>query len=294
MNPARILPLLALSVSLGLPALRAQAPAGDQISFSYSHTADNDLSRGSAGVGDLGVDATRLTWRSGLPLSQATRATYGLTWNRFGFDRPAALAVPDTLQEIALDLGLSHRLNAQWLLIASVSPGLYGDLEGSSGDAFNAPALLLASYAQNPSLAWTFGLRVDAFSERAVLPFVGVNWKFAPDWEFTLGVPRAGISYQVSPALKLGLGVTAQGGNFHVARDPRQVAIAAGPRLADTKLDYHEIRVGLAADYKLSDLFSVSVEAGMVTDQKFDYYDRGYTLDGDAVAFFTLGLSARF
>lgn len=294
MNPARFLPLLTLSVALGLPALRAQAPAGDQLSFSYSHTADNALSRGGAGAGDLGVDATRLAWRSGLPLSQATRATYGLTWNRFGFDRPAALAVPDTLQELSLDLGLSHRLNAQWLLIASVSPGLYGDLEGSSGDAFNAPALLLASYAQNPSLAWTFGLRVDAFSERAVIPFVGVNWKFAPDWEFTLGVPRAGVSYQASPALKLGLGVTAQGGNFHVGRDPRQVAIAAGPRLADTKLDYHEIRVGLAADYKLSDLFSVNAEAGVVTDQKFDYYDRGYTLDGDAVAFFTLGLSARF
>jgi hypothetical protein len=23
-----------------------------------------------------------------------------------------------------------------------------------------------------------------------VIPFIGVNWKFAPGWEFSLGMPR--------------------------------------------------------------------------------------------------------
>ena len=38
-------------------------------------------------------------------------------------------------------------------------------------------------------LAWAFGVRADWFSERAVIPFIGVNWKFAPGWDarFTAG-----------------------------------------------------------------------------------------------------------
>ncbi len=204
------------------------------------------------------------------------------------------MAVPESLHEISLALGGTHRLSQQWLLIAGAQPGFYGDSQGDSLDGFNAPALFLANYARSSNLVWSFGLRVDAFADKPAIPFIGINWKFAPDWEFNLGLPRAGFSYEYSPVIKLGLGVTLQGGSYHIARDPRPVSIAVGPRLGDTYLDYREIRVGLAADCRLNDFLTLALEVGVITDQKFDYYEHGYSLDGDAVAFFTIGLTGRF
>ena len=242
----------------------------------------------------MGVDALRATWSSGLPVGPATQLRYGVAWQRFAFDRSGPMAVPDYLQELALDLGASHRVSQRWLLIASVRPGLYGDGEAAARDEFHAPALLLANFRQSPTLAWSFGLRVDWFADKPVIPFVGVAWKFAPDWEFLLGAPRAGVTYTVSPALKLGLGATVQGGNFRVGRDPREVSVAVGPRLDNTYLDYHEIRVGLAADYAINPTFVLKAEVGAITDQKFDYYDRNYTLNGDTAVFFSVGIVGRF
>lgn len=286
--------LLLSLVSFGLVSGHAQSPANgaDQVAVRFSQSSRHDITLGGAAAGELAVNATSLSWRSALAVSQNTRLNYGLSWEHFAFSRPAVSAVPDTLQEIAAVLGASHRLSPQWLLLGTIHPGLYGDLEGSDGDAFNAPVMLVATWLRSPTLAWTFGLRVDGFADRPVIPFVGVNWKFSPDWEFSLGLPRSGLSYTVSPTLELGLGVSVQGGNFHVARDPRPVAI--GSRLDDTKLDYHEIRVGFAADWKLNGSLTLMAEAGVITDQKFDYFDRNHAIDGDRTAYFSVGLSGRF
>jgi hypothetical protein len=278
---------LLLAAALALPAR-----ADEQVTVRYSHSADNPLMLGSTPGGEVGVDAAFFDWRSSAALTEATKLNYGVSWSGYDFSRSGPMAVPEKLQEISLAIGATHRLSPQWLLIASVQPGLYGDLEGGSHEAFNAPVMFLATWLQSRELAWSFGLRADPFADKPVLPFIGVNWRFAPQWEFTIGFPRAGFGYEVSPALKLGLGLTVQGGSFHIADDPRPVSI--GQRLDDTYLDYREIRVGLSADYKFNDTLSLAVEAGAITDQKFDYYERGYTLNGDTAAFFTIGLTGRF
>jgi hypothetical protein len=285
--------LLVASLGCSLAAAQPQASAGPSVSVLFSHSADSDLTRAGAPAGEVGVSALAATWRSTAALSPTTRLAYGLSWERFDFDRAAAVAVPDTLQETSVALGATHRLNPEWMLTGTIRPGVYGDTEGDSGDAFNAPLLLLATWVRSPELAWAFGLRADWFSERAVIPFIGVNWKFAPGWEFSLGMPRAGVSYEMGEALKLTLGASVQGGNYHVTHDPRGPTVS-GVRLDDTTLDYHEIRVGLAADWKINETFAVTAEAGVITDQKFDYFDRGVTLDGGGIGFFTLGLSGRF
>jgi hypothetical protein len=66
------------------------------------------------------------------------------------------------------------------------------------------------------------------------------------------------------------------------------------PRLANTYLDYRELRVGVGGDFKLSETLSLSIDAGVMTDRRFEYYDRNYTLNGDPAAFVTLGISGRF
>ncbi|RXK54688.1 hypothetical protein ESB00_01975 [Oleiharenicola lentus] len=294
-SPLRlVLPTLSLGLAAFASAWAQPQPSGAHTATAqFSISADSDLTRGGAPAGEVGVSAFAATWRSSAALTATTRLSYGLNWERFDFDRAAVVVVPDTLQELSVVLGATHRLNTQWMLTGTIRPGVYGDTEGGGGDAFNAPLLLLATWVRSPELAWAFGLRADWFSERAVIPFIGVNWKFAPGWEFSLGMPRAGVSYQAGDALKLTLGASVQGGNYHVAEDPRGPAISS-LRVDDTTLDYHEIRVGLAADWKLNESLTLSAEAGVITDQKFDYFDRGITLDGGGIGFFTLGLNGRF
>lgn len=290
-----LFPALASALLATSPAL-AQPPPGTPhtVAARFSVSADSDLTRAGNAAGEIGVRATAATWRSTVALAPATRLSLGVEWERFDFDRSDMLAVPDALQQTSVVLGASHRLSEAWMLNGTLRPGLYGDNEGDASDAFNAPLLLLATWVRSPELAWAFGLRADWFSERAVIPFVGVNWKFAPGWEFSLGMPRAGLSYEMSAALKLTLGASVQGGNYHVGRDPRPTSFPTGPRLNDTKLDYHEIRVGLAADWKINEKLALTAEAGVITDQKLDYFDRGYTLDGGGIGYFALGLAGRF
>jgi hypothetical protein len=289
-----LLSALVLTIlSLASLAAQPQPVGGHAVTVGYSQSARGDITRGSAPAGEVGVSAFTGNWRSSAALTATTRLSFGVNWEHFDFDRTAAGAVPDTLQEVSVTLGASHRLSQAWLVTGTVRPGLYGDLEGGRNDAFNAPLLLLATWVRSPELAWAFGLRADWFSERAVIPFVGVNWKFAPGWEFALGLPRTGLTYDAGERLKLSLGASVQGGNFHVGRDPRG-GVFAGPRLDDTKLDYHEIRVGLAADWRLNEALRLSAGAGVITDQKFDYFDRDYTLDGGGIGYFSFSLTGSF
>jgi len=288
--------VLLLGIALGLHPLAAQPQAGpaNEINFTYSRSTDNPLAGSGGPAGEIGVNATRLAWKGSAGMSPSTRISYGLNWENFDFQRPAAAAVPDSLREVSVLLGASHRLDRNWLLIGTIRPGWYGDGEGTNGDAFNAPVLLVGTWLQSPTLAWSFGLRADLLAERPVLPFVGVRWKFSPDWEFVLGMPRTGINWSLEPDWKLGLGVTLQGGNFHVGKDPRPAPGLTGPRLDDTTLDYHEIRVGLSAEWQINPALALTFEAGVITDQKFDYFDRDFSLDGDRTAFFSLGLTGKF
>jgi hypothetical protein len=285
--------LLPLTVLLALADTRAHAAdAGNEITVKFSQSADNPVPGGGGAGAEVGVQAAFVDWRHSQPLIDTTQLAYGLSWSGYDFSRSGPIAIPDNLQEISLSLGGTYRASPQWLLIASIRPGIYGDFGGSSSDAFNVPAVFIATFLQSRELAWSFGLRADPFSDNAVLPVIGVKWRFAPRWEFTLGFPRAGFSYEATTALKLSVGATVQGGSFHIAEDPRP--IPAGAPLSDTYLDYREIRAGLAADYKFNESLSLTAEAGMITDQKFEYYERDLTLNGDAATFFSLGLSARF
>lgn len=288
------IPLLLLALLLTTLRAQPQAAGGSTASVQYSASAGSDLTRAGTAAGEVEVRALNATWRSSVALPSGTLVQFGVNWENFDFDRSTLSGVPDTLQEASIVVGAAHQVGAAWRLTATARPGFYGDDDGLDGDAFNAPMLLLALWRQSPALGWAFGLRVDWLSERAVIPLVGVNWKFAPDWEFVLGMPRAGVSYQASEALKLTLGASVQGGNFHVARDPRLGGTVANTLLQDTTLDYHEIRVGLAADWRLNEQFSLQLEAGAITDQKFDYFDRGYTLDGGGIGFLTVGVTGRF
>lgn len=157
------------------------------------------------------------------------------------------------------------------------------------GKTFNVPLLLGASYAKSRDLTWLFGARVNAYSEHAVLPFVGVRWQFAPDWSLGLAFPRSGVQWRVSPDLTLDAGIGFQGGTYRITDNIGTPAGAVG-QLANTFVDYREIRVGFGAEFALNRRLSFRIDAGAFTDRRFDYFDRDYTLDGDGGVFAAVAL----
>jgi hypothetical protein len=65
-------------------------------------------------------------------------------------------------------------------------------------------------------------------------------------------------------------------------------------RLANTYVGLTEIRVGAGLRYNFNRSLRLDVEAGVMTDRKFDYYDRDYTLNGDAGTFASVSLNNLF
>lgn len=293
--PLPVLALLAL-----LPAAAAAQPpsatmrpgllAAYEVESWYS--SKQDLDRGAARNGEASVTRFGLSLSGRHALSAETQFAYGLAYATYELDVTGA-ALPDRLGELSLNLGLMHRLSPTWSLAAFARPGFYSDFEEFNGDSVNVPVLLLATYVVSPELVWSFGLNASAFSDNPVLPVLGVRWQFARDWTFALGFPRSGFTREISERLALRLGASFAGGNFRITRN-LGVPAPGVPRLANTYLDFTEIRVGLGADLGLGGDLKLALDVGAVTDRKFDYFDRNYRLDSDTGFFAALSLKGAF
>jgi hypothetical protein len=257
----------------------------------YSYSAPADLKRGPA-LGEVAVHHTQVSFSGRLP-TKAAMVIYGAAASVNTLEADAGLALPDRLGELTLNLGVSKRFSPQWSAAFFLRPGVYGDLEDFSSDTFNAPALLLVNYATSEALRWTLGVRADFFSDRAVLPVAGVSWAFQPGWKFELGFPRAGVSWEKNEGFTLRAGLSVQGGSYRLTQDLGSPAPGVA-RLRDTYVEYRELRLGAGAEWKVAEKMSILAEAGVMTDRRFEYYDRNYTLNGDAAPYVTLGVKGRF
>ncbi len=297
MAPSSLRPLtLALLVPLGSVAAALAQPTGArdgfELSARYSHTGRSDLDTASP-VSSVAVDSFQLGLRANTALSKTTSLLYGLDWSRHELDGVGPRWLPGSLQALAAPLGVSQRFNDHWRLLATVSPrlaGAGGDL-GSAG--FDLPVMALASYTTSPELTWSFGLRYGARSDIKVLPIAGVVWKFAPEWEFRLAWPDSGLSYRATPELTLRAVAMFHGGDYRLEKDPRAPADRTGASLADSWLEYREVRVGVAAEYAINRSFSLRADLGKVVSQRFEYIDR-LKVDGANPTYLGLGLVARF
>jgi hypothetical protein len=252
----------------------------ESVSVGYSYSSREDLSH-DGGVGDVAVQRFDFSFSGRRPWSDSVNLVYGFAYAGNELDHSPGSPLPENLRELSLNLGVTQKLSAKWSWSAFLRPGFYGDFEDIDGDSFNAPLLALAQYAPRRELAWMFGLSVNPFSDHPVMPVAGVRWQFAPAWTFNLGFPQAGFVYVANPKLKLRAGVSFQGGSFRVTRN-LGVPAPGIDRLANTFLDYREVRAGLGADVGLGEKWSLALDAGAVTDRKFDYFERDYSLNGDA------------
>lgn len=294
----RLLSLLTSAVLLSTASVAFAQPAtsADRIidwGVAYSYSSDEALDRrGPAGsVAVHHVDLNALAKRT---LSANDTFTYGFSAAITQLDATTGTFLPDRLQAYAIHLSGSRRLNEQWTATLTLRPGLYGDLEDIDSKTFNVPLLLAASYATSRDLVWLIGLRADAYAEHPVLPLAGVRWRFAPDWSLNLTFPRAGVQWRVRPGFSLDASASVQGGTFRISENLGTPAGLATGRLANTFLDYREVRAGVGAELSVSEHTSLRLDVGTFLDREFDYFDRNYALDGDSGTYVTLGLRSRF
>ncbi len=279
---------------VGLVSASGQPGTGGGVEFSARHSwsASSGLDGGAAGA-EVGVSAWTLGGRGSTRLGDDTSLLYGVEWQRHELDLAGEAWLPETLEAWSLPLGVRHRFDERWQLLATVSPRLAGE-GGGAGRGFDAPVLALATYAASPELAWSFGLRYGARSEIELLPIAGVRWRFAPAWELAVAWPESGVSFRAGERLTLRAVVTVVGGDFRVDEDPRPVAQRAGGTLAGDWLEYRDVRGGLAADIDLGGGLALRAEVGKAISQRFEYADRGLELEAGNPLHCSLALRGRF
>jgi hypothetical protein len=293
---------LALSaIALGAalcPALRAQPASAtfrpalvDAFSSTYTYSGTGDLNRGNTRSGELSLSRFDFSVSGRVPLQAGMMLIPGLAYSHTTLDTSAGVPLPGSVQELSLSLGVRGALAQKWAYLVALRPGFYG--QKLVGDSFNAPLFLATFYRQNETLTWIFGVTANAFNDNPILPVVGVQWKFAPDWQLDVGFPRTGVTYTVSPALTLRGGLSILGGNYRITEN-LGVPAPGIARLNNTYLDLTEVRAGAGLAYKFAGGLELDLDAGVTTLRRFEYPDRNYRLNGDNVGWLSITLNHRF
>lgn len=257
--------------------------------FEGGYTSGGDLEHRDANTGGE-VETTHFRWNGTYeqPVGEAWSFQIGADYDylKLDYDGPASL-LPDSLTGVALELGARWRFSDTWAFGASIAPGLYGDDEVDSSDAFTVPAMFTATWIYSDRLSVTLGLRVNPFSDSEIMPVAQVRWDINPEWTLVLGMPRTEARYRVNKRLTVFGGVGMLGGSYAVD-DPSTVA-PLGKSLRDTKVSVSEFRGVIGIDYAFTPDTKLSLEGGYAFSREIDYHERGVKYEADAAP--TLGLS---
>ena len=289
--------ILAVIVLLASTSVFAQQPPSTVFrtsllglsSGNYSYSTKADLTHSGAKIGGVAVHHAEVSLSGRHELTAGMQLAYGLGYDTNLLVADAAVPLPDQLSAFSVNLGLIRSLNSEWTAALFIRPGFYSDFDHLGSRSLNVPVLVTANYTPRRGLTWTFALRLDLFAKNPVLPVVGVRWQFAPDWEFALGFPRTGFTWQANTDLALRADISFQGGSYRVMHAPAPI-----PALGDTLLDYREIRAGAGLDFNMADATTLSLDAGFVTDRRFDYHELNYRLNGDPAGYLKLSLNIHF
>jgi hypothetical protein len=277
----------------------AQVPSGtfrqellNSFDASWSCSGEAGLKRGGD-LGDVSVQNVAASFSRDIKPGGITTLTVGGAASFNFIDAAPGIPLPDRLGEVTFNAGIRRQLSRRWIAAAYARPGWYGDMEGFDGDAFTVPAIAMISFVQSPSLIWRAGVSVNPFRDNTVFPVIGVNWKFAGDWTFSIGFPRFGVTWRARRALALYGAISGQGGSYRITKDPG-AAPGGGRRLDNTYVDYREIRVGVGADCNVTGSIKLTAGAGVMADRRFDFHERGCKLKGDPAPYATLALACDF
>lgn len=295
---ARLIALTALVVVALLAANGAfaqQPPSAvfrpallDLSAGNYSYSTKADVEHGGV-LGAVAVHHFETSLSGRHELHDGLQLAYGLAYDTNLLLADATVPLPDNLTVFSVNFGFIRTLDSAWTAALFARPGFYSDFKQLGSRSLNMPVLVSVRYAPRRELAWTFALSLNPFAKNPALPVIGVRWEFAPEWDFALGFPRTGLTWHATDGLALRADASFQGGSYRITHPP-----PTAPVLDGTLVDYREIRAGFGLDFQLSQASTLSLDAGLVADRRFDYYQRGFRLDGRSAAFVKLALDARF
>lgn len=294
MTPRSALAALLLAAPLASTASATPPPASRfEFSLGGSATGEGDADYAGHPLGTIETRSIRGSVQFRETATEGIRYRVGVAFEQFTLDATSGVPVPERLQSHAIDLGATWSITPGWTLSAAVQPGLFGDSDASSRDAFAAPATLLALWQPTPRWSLGAGVRYHTLGRNELMPFLSARWQITSAWTLSLGAPRTEIAFTFDRATTFFAGASFEGGAFAID-DPSLVAPAGYPGLRETKLEYREIRAGAGIRRQLSSSSRLQLEAGSALDRRFDYYERDLKIEADAAAFVAVSLVMSF
>ncbi|MDF9834045.1 hypothetical protein M2103_002280 [Ereboglobus sp. PH5-5] len=261
----------------------------ESLSASHSYSGKSGYKHNETS-GETSVNNFSLSASGRLALGKATFLGFGAAFSINEIDSDDSVPAPERLGTITVNAGITQVFSEKWRGAIFARPGYYGDFEHYTWRTINVPVMAIANYTQSNGTRWSFGVSVNPFGEYKVMPVVSMRCALAEDWSLNLGFPRVGVMWQATKALELGLGATMQGGGYRTTKAPGKTNRAD---LANTYVNYREIRAGVNASYKVARRVSLSLEAGWMVDRRFDYHDIDYELKGKSSAYITAGVNIK-
>ena len=272
-----ICPIVAV-VAAGLPLVAADEPQADnwfsaifatgEYIAEETYVGGADVERGKRVVQDFNESDTVLGYVA-TPRIAPGVLRFGAEWERFSFGMPEGGLLPNTLQSVALVVGLDTRFSDSIVVRLQAEPGLYGTNHLTLEEG-NIPFVAGGTYIYNSNLQFVAGVGVDIEAKYPVIPAAGIRWRVFRDWVLDAVAPKPRIEYEGIRNATVYIGADVKQTNFRV--DDEFGDTQGRPQLNHAVLSYAEVRVGIGADWKISPVISLSAEAGYQPYRTFDFY----------------------
>jgi len=303
---AIILPLAfnqALSAETTIPT----EPNKIGLTFATESTSSGEARLKGGNVNYEHVEIANASWSlaQSIALDEASSVALSLAYNRttidegnyHHFERNYAadrVPLPNELQSLGASLSYSTKLNHEWMLSSSIGAASNVAKHDLLSKGWGANANVMGIYSWSPTLSLAVGLAYDSLSvDWKCVPFFGFDWRPADKWSIAIGFPKTAVSYEFNQKITMALAASGAGGTYFIRDDPRPGTTPQS--LANSKLEYTEVRLGFETAWKINNTFSLSGSAGGVLYRKFKYIDRNYELKSrDVVPFVSLAFSAAF
>jgi len=300
---AAALPLVAQNPTSSAPSAPATPPGGRPadalvtLKFDTAYTGHTPFTARGTSAGGFSVAQAGAEIAVPLPpIGSDIFPIVSLEYRRYALDLDAGTPLPDRLHSLSTAFTVFTKLDANWSLLASVSPGVRNAGSTFSSKGFGGGALAIASRKFTPEFGAGFGFVYDSLSKGTgrILPVATFNWQPHPAWRVTLGFPRTGVIYTASKTLDVEFTAEADFGSFYVQDDP----LPGGrnkPALNRTRLEYQALRVGPALAWRASPTLSARASVGAVPLLRADYHQRNYRATADrAAAYVSAALEWKF
>lgn len=283
MIPATRLPAIIIATALlGTAAYAQENGTSLSSSFTYSQSGDTDMKKGASQMGELSTIEASFAFDLGMSYAGA-RHSVGLSLDAMEMDlsNKSALPAPESMKDICANYTFLKPFDETWTMMLSAKAGWHNTGDDLDSDGFGVSAVAGANYKYSDTLKIFFGLIYDSMADDyVILPAIGIDWDFAPDWNLAIGMPKTSVTYSVNDKLSFSILGEGRFGTYEVDRDDQS---AAGKTLGlyDTKLEYRDIRAGLGCTYALNGGVTLNATLGYLFERKLDYFDKDYEIKSD-------------